>query len=166
MRNNNNDSVIIKDDSPEHIPVIPIDYNKEKQKEEARKLANELRKKKGRIEPIIITKSGEVKQASKLTYSEQEEEIIRCTLDPIYFIETYLTIFDQTQGTGGLIVPFKMFEFQKDLVRTYQKERFVIANKYRQAGISTTTCAFISWYVMFNENRQVAIVADKLETGS
>jgi len=149
---------------PEHIPVIPFDTQKEKNKEEARKLASELRKKSGKVEPIIITKFGVVKQASHLTYDEQEFEIIRCATNPIYFIETYLTIFDQTQGSGGLIVPFKLFDFQKELIEIYQNNRFVVANKYRQAGISTTTCAYIAWYVMFNSNRQVAIVADKLET--
>jgi hypothetical protein len=63
-----------------------------------------------------------------------------------------------------MIVPFKLFPMQKDLIQTYLDEKFVVANKYRQAGISTTTCAYIAWYVMFNKNRQVAIVADKLET--
>lgn len=153
-----------KDDAPEHVPVIPYDTQKEREKEEARKLAAELRKKSGKIEPIIITKSGEIKKANELTYAEKEDEIIRCATDPIYFIETYLTIFDQTKGKGGMIVPFKLFPFQKDLIETYLNEIFVVANKYRQAGISTTTCAFIAWYVMFNQNRQVAIVADKLET--
>jgi hypothetical protein len=149
---------------PDHIPVIPFDAQKEIEKEEQRKLAKELRKKSGNIEPIIVAKSGLIKKASELTLHEQEDEIIRCASNPIYFIETYLTIFDQTQGKAGLIVPFKLFEFQKELIQSYLENRFVIANKYRQAGISTTTCAYIAWYVMFNRNRQVAIVADKLET--
>lgn len=149
---------------PEHIPVVPFDAQKEREKEEARKLAAELRKKSGKVEPIIITKQGLIKKASELTYTEQEFEIVRCASDPIYFIETYLTIFDQTQGSGGIIVPFKLFPMQKDLIQTYLEEKFIVANKYRQAGISTTTCAYIAWYVMFNKNRQVAIVADKLET--
>ena len=68
------------------------------------------------------------------------------------------------QGDGGKIVPFKMFPFQKKLVTEYQKHRFNIANKYRQAGISTTTCAYLAWYLMFNEDRSIAIVANKLET--
>jgi hypothetical protein len=149
---------------PDHVPVIPFDAQKEREKEEQRKLAKELRKKSGNIEPIIVTKSGVIKKASELNYTEQEDEIIRCASNPIYFIETYLTIFDQTQGKAGLIVPFKLFEFQKELIQSYLENRFVVANKYRQAGISTTTCAYIAWYVMFNRNRQVAIVADKLET--
>jgi hypothetical protein len=50
------------------------------------------------------------------------------------------------------------------LVRAYQTHKQNIANKYRQAGVSTTTCAYIAWYVMFNKNRTVAIVANKLDT--
>lgn len=162
----NFDDIPVEDDSflPEHVPVIPLDIQKEKAKEEARKLASELRKKTGKIEPIIVTKEGVAKKASELTLLEQKYEIIRCATNPIYFIETYLTIFDQTQGIAGLIVPFKLFDFQKELIQTYQENRFVVANKYRQAGVSTTTCAYIAWYIMFNPNRQVAIVADKLET--
>jgi len=151
---------------PEHVPLIPYNTQKEKEKEEAREQAKKLRKAVGNTEPIIATKSGIVKKASELTFQEQEDEIVRCAANPIYFIETYLTIFDQTQGTAGMIVPFKLFDFQKDLINAYQDHRFVIANKYRQAGISTTTCAYIAWYVMFNRNRAVAIVADKLETAT
>ena len=148
---------------PEHIPLIPYDILKEREKEEARKLAKKL-KKSGKIEPVIITKTRGVKKVNELNFQEQEDEILRCAMNPIYFIETYLTIFDQTQGVAGLIIPFKLFDFQKDLIKSYQDNRFVVANKYRQAGISTTTCAYIAWYIMFNRNRQVAIVADKLET--
>ena len=155
---------IIESTSPEHIPVIPIDYEKEKQKEQVRKLAEEMRKKSGKIEPIIVTEEGIAKKASELTLYEQEKEIIRCAANPVYFIETYLTIFDQTQGFAGLIVNFKLFDFQKELIQTYRDNRLVVANKYRQAGISTTTCAYIAWYIMFNPNRQVAIIANKLET--
>lgn len=149
---------------PDHVPVIPFDVQREKEKEQTRKLADEIRKKSGKYEPIIVTNSGIAKKVSELTNYEQEEEIIRCAKNPIYFIETYLTIFDQTQGLAGLIIPFRLFDFQKDLIQTYRSNRLVVANKYRQAGISTTTCAYIAWYIMFNSNRQVAIIANKLET--
>jgi len=149
---------------PEHVPLIGYDLIKEQQKEELRKFAKKLREQNGKIEAIVTTKSGVIKKASQLTKEEQEDEILKCIVNPIYFIETYLTIFDQTAGVAGLIVPFILFTFQKDLINTYRDNRFVIANKYRQAGISTTTCAYIAWYIMFNNNRSAAIVADKLET--
>ena len=34
---------------PEHIPIVPLDIEREKAKEQARKLADELRKKTGKI---------------------------------------------------------------------------------------------------------------------
>ena len=153
-----------KEEHPDHIPVIPIDHKREKEKEDARKLAKELREKMGSYEQVVITANRGVKRVSELTLEEKEHEIIKCATNPIYFIETYLTIFDQTQGSAGMIVPFKLFDFQKTLIDSYMNNRFIIANKYRQAGVSTCTCAYIAWYVMFNNNRQVAIVADKLET--
>lgn len=153
-----------KESNVEHINLIPHNDEIEKQKQEYRKKAEEARKNFVPGEQIITTISGEKKKANELNLEEQEVEIIRCTKEPIYFIENYLTIFDQTQGDGGLIVPFKLFIFQQDLIKSYHTHRFNIANKYRQAGISTTTCAYIAWYVMFNEHRNVAIVADKLET--
>lgn len=152
-----------KEEHPDHIPIIPIDQERELRKQEARRLSEEIRKKTGIIEPIIITNDG-VKKASELTYAEKEIEYVKCATNPVYFIETYLTIFDQTKGESGEISRFKLFDYQKDLINTYMNNRFIVANKYRQAGISTTTCAYIAWYVMFNQNRQVAIVADKLET--
>lgn len=152
----------------DELDFIPEDNNRpltdeEIRKIELKKLIKELRKKHVN-QPIITTKAGEAKPASQLTPQEQADEILRCGLDPIYFIETYLTVFDQTQGDGGKIVPFKLFPFQKELILAYQKNKENIANKYRQAGVSTTTCAYITWYVMFNANRYVAVIADKLET--
>ena len=153
-----------KEEHPDHVPVVPIDVKREKEKEEARKLAKKLREEMSNYEQVVITEKRGVKKVSELNKEEKEDEIIKCASNPIYFIETYLTIFDQTKGSAGMIVPFKLFDFQKDLINGYMNNRFVIANKYRQAGVSTCTCAYLAWYVMFNPNRQVAIVADKLET--
>jgi len=167
MAKNNKPIKKVEDEIEDEIEEIVLDPHLieiEKRKKELRERADALRKQATNIEPVIITESGEVKKASQLTQHEREEEFVRCASNAIYFIETYLTIFDQTQGNGGLIVPFKLFDFQKDLVIKYQKHKYNIANKYRQAGVSTTTCAFIAWYVMFNPNRSVAIVANKLQT--
>ena len=153
-----------RDKSPEHMSVIPYNDAIEKQKRDRFEKELELRKNQNPGEQLVMTLSGVEKMANVLTLDEQQHEIIRCAQDPIYFICTYLTIFDQTQGEGGEIVPFDLFPFQKELVRAYYTHRFNVANKYRQAGISTTTCGYIAWYIMFNEHRNVAIVADKLET--
>lgn len=144
-------------------PILP-DIELQKKKEEARERYKKLSQRGKKPVIKVVTGDGVIKGVDKLTVKEQEEQFIKCALDPIYFIETYLKIFDQTQGENGMIVPFKLFEFQKDLITKYLNNDFNIANKYRQAGISTCTCAYLSWYVMFNKNRSVAIIADKLGT--
>ena len=147
--NEDDDSIL------EHHSIVPQDKLLDLKKIEARKQAKILRENQKKREAVIITIDGSAKLASQLTLVEQQHEVIRCATDPIYFIETYLTVFDQTKNNGyGEIVPFIDF----------LKERSVITNKYRQGGISTCTCAYIAWYVSFNNNRTAAIVADKLST--
>lgn len=155
---NNDDLDFIPDNNSR--PLTP----EELAKIELKKRVKELREKSKDQVQVIVTKNNEVKRADQLTIQEQADEYTRCAIDPVYFIETYLTVFDQTKGESGEIVPFKLFPFQKELIKAYLKNKQNIANKYRQAGVSTTTCAYIAWYVMFNENRYVAVVADKLET--
>lgn len=152
-------------DVSELFNVIPLNDVYIEKKNELRKRANKLRDDmEGKFVPIVYTDGEEVKLATELTKDEQKQEYVRCALDPIYFIETYLTVFDQTRGEQGEIVPFKLFPFQKKLIESFQTFKQNIANKYRQAGVSTTTCAYIAWYVTFNKNRTAAIVANKLDT--
>jgi len=152
------------EESNEIINSINLNLELEKQKQEVRELAKELREKGGKYDPVIITKKGEIKPASKLNIEEQSDEIIRCTIDILYFIESYLTVFDQTQPNGGAIIPFKLFGFQKDVIEEYKNNRFNIINKYRQGGLTTITCAFYAHKIMFNSNRNIAVVANLLTT--
>jgi hypothetical protein len=149
---------------PDHEPIVPLNYKLEQEKEEKRKLEEELRKKAGKYVPVVMTESGKLKSINDLTVPEQEMEFVKCATDPIYFIETYLTIFDQTQGVAGKIVPFKLFNYQKKVINSYLTNRFVVVNKYRQGGISHVSCSFSAWYIMFQKNRSVAIIANKLDT--
>ena len=145
--------------------VMPLNDVLLEKKTELRKRAKKMREgMDGNFVPIVYTEEEEVKLATDLTVKEQRDEYVRCALDPIYYIETYLTVFDQTRGPQGEIVPFKLFPFQRKLITAYQTFKQNIANKYRQAGVSTITCAFVAWYVTFNKNRTAAIVANKLDT--
>jgi len=79
---------------PDHVPLVPLNIQREKEKEEQRKIIDRLRKESDFIEPLIRTKSGEIKKASKLTIFEQEEEFVKCAKDPVYYIETSSIKFD------------------------------------------------------------------------
>jgi len=98
-----------------------------------------------------------------LSREEIFKEYAKCLTSPIYAIETYLETFDKTQEG---FVPFKLFPRQKEIIHAYQKHRFNLVTKPRQAGVSTTTAAHMSIKVSFadSENPEaVLIIANKQE---
>lgn len=95
--------------------------------------------------------------------NEIASEYVQCSLDYTYFIENYLTTFDSTKSG---IVPFKLFDIQKDILSNYSKHRFNLSLKYRQAGISTITAAYIAWLMIFSEiekPEKILIIANTRE---
>jgi hypothetical protein len=96
---------------------------------------------------------------SKLAKQEQIDEIIKCGTDPIYFIKTYLFIQHPEKGR----IPFELFDFQEDCIKDILKYKFNVIVKSRQLGLSTTTAAYCLWMAMFHEDRNILILATKLE---
>lgn len=88
------------------------------------------------------------------------QEYLKCSQDPVYFTETYMKIINIDDG----LVSFKLYSYQKEMLRAMQAGRFTIIATARQAGKSTTTCAFILWYVLFHGEKTVALLANKGET--
>ena len=91
---------------------------------------------------------------------EQIIEFQKCEEDPIYFMETYMKIVSLDEG----LVPFKMYDFQKHIVRTIHDNRFTICKLPRQSGKSTTTVSYLLHYALFNPNSNIAILANKSST--
>jgi hypothetical protein len=91
---------------------------------------------------------------------EQIQEYQKCMDNPVYFIETHMKIVSLDEG----LVPFKMYDFQQDMVKTFHENRFTICKLPRQSGKSTTIIAYLLHYVLFNENVNVAILANKSST--
>lgn len=90
---------------------------------------------------------------------ELVNEFLKCSRDPVYFIETYVKIVNVDLG----FIPLKLYDYQADIVRTAAAERFVICKMPRQVGKTTTIAAYILHSVLFNENYSVAILAHKAE---
>ncbi len=94
-------------------------------------------------------------------WSEEEiKEYAKCMKDPIYFIQEYIRIVSIDEG----LVPFKMYDFQKEMVGTFHNNRFTICKLPRQSGKSTTIIAYLLHYVLFNSQVNVAILANKAAT--
>ena len=88
---------------------------------------------------------------------EQAKEFIRCSEDPVYFIKTYVKIVNVDHG----LVPFNMWSFQEDMVRDFHANRFSICKMPRQVGKTTTTVGYMLWCVLFQEEYNIAILANK-----
>lgn len=90
----------------------------------------------------------------------QVQELVKCYNDPIYFIENYAKIVHIDKG----LVPFKLYDYQKEIVRLTMENRFIIMRMPRQSGKSTTTAACVLHYILFQEHKTVAILANKAAT--
>jgi hypothetical protein len=52
---------------------------------------------------------------------EQVAEYAKCMKDPLYFIQTYMRIVSLDEG----LVPFDMYNFQKEMVDTFHNVNFL-----------------------------------------
>lgn len=87
-------------------------------------------------------------------------EILKCGKDPMYFMKKYCKIQHQLRG----LIPFDTYDFQDDCVKDFQKHRFNIVLKSRQLGLSTVSAAYVVWYAIFKKDKNILVIATKLNT--
>jgi len=91
---------------------------------------------------------------------EQVEEYVKCSVDPVYFIDNYCYIVTIDHG----LQPFKLYDCQKEKIEFIHNNRKTIVMEGRQQGKTTTSAAYILWYTIFNDSKNVAILANKAST--
>jgi hypothetical protein len=91
---------------------------------------------------------------------EQIIEFLKCKEDPVYFARNYIKIVSLDHG----LVPFEMYPFQEKLIENFHKNRFNICKMPRQTGKSTTCVSYLLHYAVFNDNVNIAILANKAST--
>ena len=82
-------------------------------------------------------------------------ELVKYKKDPIYFIESRIKVVHPIRG----LVPFKLYPFQKKIVRELQENRFNILRKFRQAGCTTIVAAYTLWMMLFRANTTIAVLS-------
>jgi hypothetical protein len=73
-------------------------------------------------------------------------EYVKCVKDTPYALRTYLQTYDNTVSK---YVPLELFPDQISLLDDYENYNENIALKYRQAGVSTVTAAWVSKKLAF-----------------
>ena len=99
-----------------------------------------------------------------LTKEQIMLEYVKCMKDTPYALKTYLQTYDNTVSK---YVPLELFPDQISLLNDYEEYEENIALKYRQAGVSTVTAAWISKKLVFAKKSQpekILIIANKLDT--
>ncbi len=99
-----------------------------------------------------------------LTKEQVMIEYVKCMQDTPYALRTYLQTYDNTVSK---YVPLELFPDQVSLLQDYEDYEENIALKYRQAGVSTVTAAWISKRLVFAKKTQpekILIIANKLDT--
>ena len=100
---------------------------------------------------------------ANVTQNWTKEELLeyqKCMDSPQYFIENYVKIVSLDEG----LVPFKMYDFQKEMVGTFHNNRFTICKLPRQSGKSTVMVSYLLHYALFNASVNIAILANKAAT--
>jgi hypothetical protein len=85
---------------------------------------------------------------------------MKCKEDPVYFAKNYIQIVTLDYG----LQPFKMYPFQEKLIQNFHDNRFNICKMPRQTGKSTTCVSYLLHYAVFNDNVNIAILANKAST--
>ena len=96
--------------------------------------------------------------------AEQLMEYARIMKDTPYALRTYLQTYDNTQKK---YVPMDLFPDQLQLIQDYEDYNENITKKYRQAGVTTVTAAWLSKKLQLAkpENpERVLIIANKRDT--
>jgi len=85
------------------------------------------------------------------------KEYKRCMKDPAYFCENYVKVIALDSG----LVPFKLYDYQKNMFTQFEENRFNVVLACRQSGKSISACAYLLWYTLFHSEKTVAILANK-----
>jgi hypothetical protein len=95
----------------------------------------------------------DLKQAIKQNY-------VKCAKDPSYFINQYCTIQHPQRGK----IKFKLYPFQYDVLEEYQKHDYNVILKSRQLGISTLSAAYALWMMLFQNDKNILVIATSKDT--
>lgn len=91
---------------------------------------------------------------------EMVDEYKKCKNDPVYFIKKYIYVVHPDKG----IVKFDLYKYQEKMIKAYHKNKRVIFLTSRQQGKTTVSAAYFVWFILFSDNKSVAIFANKQKT--
>lgn len=94
----------------------------------------------------------------RLEFTEdQVREYLRCARDIEYFCANYVKIINVDKG----LVQFTPYQYQVNMFDTFEDNRYTICKMPRQVGKTTGVVGYLLHKILFNENYNVAVLANK-----
>ena len=88
---------------------------------------------------------------------EQIEEYLKCANDVDYFCQKYIKIVNVDFG----LISFNPYLYQKRMFKAFDDNRYTICKMPRQVGKTTAVVGYLLHKVLFNENFNCAVLANK-----
>jgi hypothetical protein len=88
------------------------------------------------------------------------QEYLKCSQDPIYFVEKYMKIVNVDKG----LMTIDLYPYQHQILNVVKDNRYTIVATARQAGKTTSIVGVILHYIIFNPEKTVALLANKGDT--
>ena len=88
------------------------------------------------------------------------DEYVKCKMDVQYFAEKYCWV----KGEKGEPVKLKLRDYQKEILDNFFNNRFNILMASRQTGKTISSSIMMLHFVLFNNNKNVLVTANKLDT--
>lgn len=89
--------------------------------------------------------------------NEQVKELIKCSEDPVYFIQNYCQIQHPVKGA----IEFDLYDYQIKMIENYHQNRNNIVLSARQTGKSTTSSMYLLWFAIFHFDKTILIASNK-----
>lgn len=92
--------------------------------------------------------------------AEEQQEYVRCALDVHYFTEKYCKV----KTEDGSINNIKLRDYQVEILDNFVNNRFNILMASRQVGKTISSSIFMLHTILFNNDKNIMIVANKGDT--
>lgn len=87
---------------------------------------------------------------------EEQEELVRCANDILYFADKYAYSM-----TDEGIQKITLRPYQRKMLKCFQDNRFTVLLASRQIGKTVTSGIFIAWYICFQFDKNILVLANK-----
>jgi hypothetical protein len=91
---------------------------------------------------------------------DEQQEYVRCAIDVHYFVEKYCKVKREDGSIGNIFLR----DYQKDILDNFVNSRFNILMASRQVGKTVSSSIFMLHKILFDNDKNIMIVANKGDT--